>query len=706
MASSQASPAPAVPPPPARPPPTPWGKSHREAGGPGSIATRPAASSRRRTKQLERKKLTEWGECLSLMESDRQELEKERLRTFLADTQAERDQLKRRCSDLETFMRHGPAVPLMPGQIAGGSLPTTPGGLLDATSPAFWTSSSVAIAAGENEDLRKQLSAYCTEIEVLRKEKADLARELRDARAAVQLLTVEKSELLHALDSHRTVAGGGAQENLPSSDFSARSLALLTPEVRRAPLSAASLDANDAPAKCEAPPDVNDVLAKLEAEKSNLLQAIEDLQIDRKHLQDRCAELEELGAENERQRCMQAELEVAAASLEIAHDDRTRQRGRAEQAEKVAANHEAYAEQVAKVAADKEKKADVKEARAREMLEVVPALQHAFAVLQENFVAQTKEFAEIVAQLRAKYAEAADELEEVRTALEQHQQVSAITSHRLLEVQDHFIHCEARKAECATQAQEQEREQLLLQLEHEIRRREECERALESSSSAESRYKKKLEERNTRLLQAKNGCGIDRLWRALELNIAKEMSVILKGVMIDKVHFRSGNREKRFVAVSDHDMKLRWGKEPGHFSSGSCLDLFTVISITYGNMTRASVLHVDSQPWLCFSIYTTHRSFDFICPNEDTVRCFVLGISRLCDWAQGAIQTRKKFLAAKGWCKVASSCNYQKKKLTSAIMDVLSSTDVDELRQLKDKKRQQKPALLGTVDRLKQTQKK
>merc|ERR1712113_1059775 len=109
--------------------------------------------------------------------------------------------------------------------------------------------------------------------------------------------------------------------------------------------------------------------------------------------------------------------------------------------------------------------------------------------------------------------------------------------------------------------------------------------------------------------------------------------------------------------VSDSEMLMKWSKTPGQLTrSFTRLDLYDVIRLEYGCMSRPCMLHEDALPWLCFSLYTTKRSYDFICPDENTVRAYVLVLSRLCNWASGSIQTRGKFECAKGWCKVESMC--------------------------------------------------
>jgi len=120
---------------------------------------------------------------------------------------------------------------------------------------------------------------------------------------------------------------------------------------------------------------------------------------------------------------------------------------------------------------------------------------------------------------------------------------------------------------------------------------------------------------------------------------------------------------------------LSWGR-----TSVSTLDLHEVIHIDYGIMSRACVLCQRSErerdhPWLFFSIATSKRSFDFVCSNEESVRCWVLSLSRLCPLATGAIRTRAEFLVKTGWCKVAWYCYEHTMTFAQAFLEAMKCTE-------------------------------
>merc|ERR1712238_228131 len=114
----------------------------------------------------------------------------------------------------------------------------------------------------------------------------------------------------------------------------------------------------------------------------------------------------------------------------------------------------------------------------------------------------------------------------------------------------------------------------------------------------------------------------------------------------------------RFVAVHNDVRQLKWCHPPGPANAkDKSLALDSVIGICYGKASRCAVLFPNASPWLCFSLQTVDRSFDFICQDESAIQNFMLTLSRHCARAHGAIKSRSCFLALKGWCKVQSFCD-------------------------------------------------
>lgn len=163
-----------------------------------------------------------------------------------------------------------------------------------------------------------------------------------------------------------------------------------------------------------------------------------------------------------------------------------------------------------------------------------------------------------------------------------------------------------------------------------------------------------------------------RLERALSFNIAREMSVAIEGRILEKVTEKRPRSKVRFVVLDDAEMSLKWCHPPGP-PSWQCksLDLQTVIRIDYGGNALAPIYFPGIEPWMCFSLCTSERSFDFVCPDDDTVQCFMLAISRLCRNVPGAIISRRQFLVFRGRCKLQTSILGKGTTLTNAVLQAV-----------------------------------
>jgi len=208
-------------------------------------------------------------------------------------------------------------------------------------------------------------------------------------------------------------------------------------------------------------------------------------------------------------------------------------------------------------------------------------------------------------------------------------------------------------------------------------------------------YVAKSQHERNRNRQARLARPLDvvQLESMLQHNIAREMRTVREGLVLSKVDQKHKGQSERMTMVDDEKFELLWGHHSEGLSLGvlnplnvrhnmkvargamQSLDLKEVIRIEYGGKSRASVLQPDISPWLCFSLYTTDRSFDFICPDEWAVQCFVLVTSRLClmsgDGVNGAIGNRRQFQSRKGWCKVEDTCIKSKKTLPRLLLETL-----------------------------------
>jgi len=327
----------------------------------------------------------------------------------------------------------------------------------------------------------------------------------------------------------------------------------------------------------------------------------------------------------------------------------------------------------------------------------------AYVELEGDFVKQTREFGKLVTDVKEQHHQAQEDLEAARREIEKKMELLERLQSELATTQQSNVEncrswqervchqaCEvqvgAANAEERVTAERLRTEDLMEQLQQKLQHDFEQEKLeMEERLASETAIRQKLEEELRRLDQSqqeRNGKrqrrldkdrGLVRLERALERNIARDMFELHRGTMLEKVHAANCRREPRMVVVLADEMQLRWSKASlGALSrSQSRLDLYEVIRIHYGSMARACVLHTDVPPWLCFSLHTPRRSYDFCCPDEDTVQRFVLGLSRLCDWASGTIQTRSRFVALRGWCKLEDHCFHEQISLGRLFIDAI-----------------------------------
>lgn len=313
--------------------------------------------------------------------------------------------------------------------------------------------------------------------------------------------------------------------------------------------------------------------------------------------------------------------------------------------------------------------------------------QEALRTTREQLASQASEFELFISRVRNEQVTATERLLVAKREIDQQQNLIERLQQDFFHLQEAHTRSQAswaeqlaeekqkvaeletqREAHATVQSDDHQCDSCWLQerLELERTRHKHC---LEEQQRREFAQLHKHERRLRRLTEDRVLTGFKK---ALSLNIARDMRELEKGVVLEKVHEGNCRREPRFVAVAPDDMVLKWGKDRQQLGrSHSRLDLYEVIRIHYGSMSRACVLHPDLAPWLCFSLYTSRRSFDFCCPEEAVVRRFVLGISRLCDWASGAVASRSKFVAAMGWCKLEDHCFRQQTSLSKLFLQAI-----------------------------------
>jgi len=145
--------------------------------------------------------------------------------------------------------------------------------------------------------------------------------------------------------------------------------------------------------------------------------------------------------------------------------------------------------------------------------------------------------------------------------------------------------------------------------------------------------------------------------------IRREMNMATQGAVLRKVANKHGITQERLVRVVEADSALVWCHQPDSWLAAykgvKTLDLRSVVHIYFGGAEpwyskpslEGARLPEDSA-WLRFTLSDATRLYTFICPDIDTVQCFVLAVSKLCVNAAGGVRTRSDFLRVFGLLRV------------------------------------------------------
>jgi len=285
--------------------------------------------------------------------------------------------------------------------------------------------------------------------------------------------------------------------------------------------------------------------------------------------------------------------------------------------------------------------------------------------LQEECEKQVREFSDMVASMRKSHQEASSELAGAGKSIEEDERLAAT-----LRKQIEDLHAEASRAAA------QQDETLQSALSEALSQRD----ALQSQLSEEEQHRAALEEQLTELRASKTAPSpssllpkASRAQNAVEH--ARATLFVAQEHTLRKLSDKRRKNEPRIVTVSAPDLMLKWAKLPQGCGpirkKTSQLDLKEVTYIDYGITTQAFRQNVSSAlPWLCFSLHVASRSFDFLCPDEESAQHYLLALSELCDGACGRIMTRSSFASRKGWCKVQHHCMQRRKSFLSAVLEL------------------------------------
>merc|ERR1712194_544059 len=169
-----------------------------------------------------------------------------------------------------------------------------------------------------------------------------------------------------------------------------------------------------------------------------------------------------------------------------------------------------------------------------------------------------------------------------------------------------------------------------------------------------------------------------------DTNFAREIAELRSGCEVFKLTEREGKKNKTLFLDPD-TRQLQWKRNWPR--KGNCfIELTEVINVAWGRNSRAYVVGIKKvqqllKPWLCFSIYTKDRSFDFIIPDgpreDKIVQSVVLALAAMCHNAGGVVQSRGGFVIRKALMKIDETCRWQGMTRVQYIRKALEKTARD-----------------------------
>jgi len=392
-------------------------------------------------------------------------------------------------------------------------------------------------------------------------------------------------------------------------------------------------------------------------------------------LKEACKNIENLhGSELARRQDMQNQMDILNATLENSYNYN----------KKVKIEAEGHMNR-------SESRLEEKNKDISELQSLVKPLSNRIAELQDNYTAQTKEYNHFVSRIRSQQQQADHEMNELRQTLDSQQQVCKNLRDQCMHLTDSHKSSQERH-----KADKKKDEAKIGELHSKIRDLEEQVTVLqENKQNTESTPEKSAEKAAQRKLLRKPP---DRIHGRKSKNICKELRQARDGIIVEFVDKKSENVEdwklsKRFLRIDPTDKILycyrllhhevglaadgpriiqqhfgdTTGQQIHNFQSGDGaiistngdvdikLELKYVVRIDYSCYSVPAIQCSNGFPWLGFSLYTVQGSHDFVCSDENAVRCLVLVLSRLCLHASGTFKSRAQFEAAKGWCKLEDS---------------------------------------------------
>lgn len=380
-------------------------------------------------------------------------------------------------------------------------------------------------------------------------------------------------------------------------------------------------------------------------ERDSYFLTVEELEQSFQKLQEKSAQMEaQLDTENATKKQMedrlheaQLELDVMCASLKLARRE--------------AETHVLTLEGVEKHVKDKNE-------LMLNLTDMIEPLRSCFVKMQQAFAQQTKEYSAFVEEVHNRQREAGMSLEVAKEEISILETVTDHLRNELGRMKEEFSsNHQELEAQLAAEREGRTQQQQELELV-----RDEWERERTTAEALITSKKQQLTAlRGTiKRMQQK-----DKPKSAKDCNFSKEVQEARKGVELMKISEKEGSSTK-LIYIDPDDLTLVY-KRSWPRRGTQQIDLAEIIHFGWGRSCRAYVVGQKKQmllkPWLCFSLYSKNRSFDFIVPEsrdeERDLQIMLLALSAMCPNCSGLIPTRRKFSLRKALMKIDEQCKWK-----------------------------------------------
>jgi len=343
--------------------------------------------------------------------------------------------------------------------------------------------------------------------------------------------------------------------------------------------------------------------------------------------------------------------------------------------------------------------------------EMIEPLQSTFMKMQQSYAQQTKEYSAFVEEVHTRQKDAHDSLETAKNEILVLETVTERLRTELVQMKAEFAKNHSslqEQLEAEKEGRTQQQQELDL-----VRAEWEKERQATDLLISEKR------EQLTSLKTTLNNMSERRTGKpknAKDTNFAKEVTLGKLGVTMEKIGSAKAKDETKSTKVVTIDVStgtMSYKKSSGMFGGGTTsVALTDVIHFEWGLSSRAYVVASKKglykpgslKPWLCISIYTKDRSFDFIVVDdkaqtgEEALRTVVLSLSAACVNCSGMMKTRGQFILKKAMMKIDDQCRWKNVTRGALVYAALEKTAADDGMPMPPRP-QKRPSAVGTSRR-------